>query len=138
LEKKASQARMTAQKKEKSKKDRNQDDDFQKWFRLPESEIVVRTFNCAMKNTITTQGTLYLSQTYLCFSANVFGRRTKDIFNFMQVQDLTMRDKRVELTAGGKVFSFKEFEKSTAIEEAFTMIKNFYDQKKKLVVGVWI
>jgi len=83
-----------------------------------------------MKSAITAQGTLYLSQSYLCFSANVFGRRTKDKFNFLQVQDISLRDKRIELTLGVKIFIFKEFEN---IEEAFTMIKNFYDQKKSSI-----
>jgi len=132
LEKKVSQARMTAKKeKEKSKKEKNLDDGF-KWFRLPKSEVVFRTFDCAMKSTITARGTLYLSTSYLCFSANIFGRRTKDRFNFLQVQDINLRDKRIELTQGVKNFIFKDFE-GTTIEEAFTTIKKFYDQKKSSI-----
>eukprot|EP01123_Difflugia_compressa_P012964 TRINITY_DN5775_c0_g1_i2.p1 TRINITY_DN5775_c0_g1~~TRINITY_DN5775_c0_g1_i2.p1 ORF type:complete len:404 (-),score=114.06 TRINITY_DN5775_c0_g1_i2:66-1145(-) len=93
--------------------------------------MIVRTFNCAMKSTITVQGTLYLSQGFLCFSANVFGRRTKDKFDFLKVEEIKndKRTERIEILYEGRLYYFKDFESS--MDEVYTMIKNFHEQKKE-------
>jgi len=91
LEKKSSQAKIQA------KRPKNPDEEYKKWFRLPDTEIVLKTFTCANKSTITQQGTLYLSQSYICFSANVFGRRTKDKFPFYSITSITLASRRIEI-----------------------------------------
>uniref|UniRef100_A0A6B2L6K3 Cyclic nucleotide-binding domain-containing protein n=1 Tax=Arcella intermedia TaxID=1963864 RepID=A0A6B2L6K3_9EUKA len=101
---------------------------------MPNTEIIVRTWNCALKSTITAQGVLHLSSNFLCFSANIFGRKTKDKVSLLTVQDLTMREDRLILTHKDGKWIIKEFEK-TSIDEAFMLIKKFYDQAKASVAS---
>eukprot|EP01125_Pyxidicula_operculata_P006043 TRINITY_DN2111_c0_g1_i1.p1 TRINITY_DN2111_c0_g1~~TRINITY_DN2111_c0_g1_i1.p1 ORF type:complete len:1230 (-),score=380.39 TRINITY_DN2111_c0_g1_i1:146-3835(-) len=113
----------------KNKKDRNVDEELRKSFNLPEEEVLARSFNCAMKSTITAHGVLYLTQKYICFSATVFGKKTKEKFqlSFCEKMEVIPEKKRIDLVFVGKPISFKDFEN---IDEVSNMINSFWEQAK--------
>ena len=46
-------------------------------FELPEGEMLVGDFSCAIERTILLHGRAYLTQSFLCFASNIFGFETK-------------------------------------------------------------
>ena len=51
---------------------------FQRRFQLPD-EVVIDTFICALllRGALLSQGTMYITQNFLCFYSNIFGKKTR-------------------------------------------------------------
>uniref|UniRef100_A0AAV2L3M2 VASt domain-containing protein n=1 Tax=Knipowitschia caucasica TaxID=637954 RepID=A0AAV2L3M2_KNICA len=71
-------------------------EEFKKTFKeLPETEILIVDYHCALQRDILLQGRLYLSENCLCFYSNVF-RGTKIILNLKEIMSMT-REKTARL-----------------------------------------
>ncbi|KAL9553447.1 hypothetical protein MBANPS3_003286 [Mucor bainieri] len=63
---------------------RNQD--FHALFRsVPEEDNLIEDFGCALQKEILLQGRIYISESYLCFNANIFGWVTNLVIAFADI-----------------------------------------------------
>ncbi|CAO3613727.1 unnamed protein product [Mucor fragilis] len=63
---------------------RNQD--FHALFRsVPEEDSLIEDFGCALQKEILLQGRIYISESYLCFNANIFGWVTNLVIAFADI-----------------------------------------------------
>ncbi|KAI8812621.1 hypothetical protein BJ742DRAFT_26649 [Cladochytrium replicatum] len=62
------------------------DQEIYKLFKsLPESEIWIEDYPCALQKNILIQGKLYLTPRHICFKANIFGFLTVIVIPFMEI-----------------------------------------------------
>ena len=57
-------------------------------FELPEGEMLVGDFSCAIERTILLHGRAYLTQSFLCFASNIFGFETKVVLPWALVDEV--------------------------------------------------
>ncbi|ORX56979.1 hypothetical protein DM01DRAFT_1320113 [Hesseltinella vesiculosa] len=66
--------------------------DFHALFRsVPDNELLIEDFGCALQKEILVQGRLYISENYLCFNANIFGWVTNLVIAFEDIVDIEKR-----------------------------------------------
>ncbi|KAI8644158.1 hypothetical protein BD408DRAFT_413807 [Parasitella parasitica] len=66
---------------------RNQD--FHALFRsVPEQDNLIEDFGCALQKEILLQGRIYISESYLCFNANIFGWVTNLVVAFADIIEI--------------------------------------------------
>ncbi|CEP07937.1 hypothetical protein [Parasitella parasitica] len=66
---------------------RNQD--FHALFRsVPEEDNLIEDFGCALQKEILLQGRIYISESYLCFNANIFGWVTNLVIAFADIIEI--------------------------------------------------
>ncbi|KAL7327348.1 hypothetical protein PS15p_205794 [Mucor circinelloides] len=66
---------------------RNQD--FHALFRsVPEEDNLIEDFGCALQKEILLQGRIYISESYLCFNANIFGWVTNLVIAFADIVEI--------------------------------------------------
>jgi len=115
----------------KSKKERSDDEEFKRIFKLPQEILfLLKTFTCTIKTEIKGKGTLYITQNYMCFCGDNFGRRMKEKFYLMSIKNVTLEDSKyilLTLNSGIKVI-LRDFENTS---ESFDIIFKFWDIKKQ-------
>eukprot|EP01126_Amoeba_proteus_P011151 TRINITY_DN1445_c0_g1_i6.p1 TRINITY_DN1445_c0_g1~~TRINITY_DN1445_c0_g1_i6.p1 ORF type:complete len:333 (-),score=74.85 TRINITY_DN1445_c0_g1_i6:238-1236(-) len=106
------------------------DSEFNKLFKIKsqEPEVVVKTFLCTLKSSITAHGTLFLTKNFLCFHASTFGRRTKEVIAFSSISKLENNDKGIIVELNGKVCYLKDF--GASHKEAWSLIYSVYQNRK--------
>ena len=63
---------------------------FQKLFKnMAPDEVLVSDYSCALQRDILVHGRLYLSQTWLCFYANIFGWETLVTIRWVDITAIT-------------------------------------------------
>ncbi|KAI8064409.1 hypothetical protein BC940DRAFT_260124 [Gongronella butleri] len=107
---------------------RNQE--FHALFRsIPEDEVLLEDFGCALHKEILVQGRLYISENYLCFNANIFGWVTNLVIAFEDIVDIEKRTTALVIP--------------NAIQVSTQSSKHFFtsflsrDQAWDLMVDIW-
>ncbi|KAI7905189.1 uncharacterized protein BX663DRAFT_550017 [Cokeromyces recurvatus] len=63
--------------------------DFHALFRsIPEDDNLVEDFGCALQKEILLQGRIYISETHICFNANIFGWVTNLVIAFADITNI--------------------------------------------------
>ncbi|XP_051121248.1 protein VASCULAR ASSOCIATED DEATH 1, chloroplastic [Andrographis paniculata] len=100
-------------------------EEYRQLFRLPQTEVLIQDFNCALQENFLIQGHMYLFVHHICFYSNLFGFETKKIIAFDEIS-YVRRAKAVgvfptaiEIIAGGKKYFFTSF---LFRDEAFKLI----------------
>eukprot|EP01130_Rhizamoeba_saxonica_P006063 TRINITY_DN2402_c0_g2_i1.p1 TRINITY_DN2402_c0_g2~~TRINITY_DN2402_c0_g2_i1.p1 ORF type:complete len:1540 (-),score=356.43 TRINITY_DN2402_c0_g2_i1:72-4364(-) len=109
------------------------DSKFMKLFRLP-NQVVVREFACNMgksgkkRKRKGYQGTLYISQEYLCFSSTTFGFKIREVIQYSEI--LTMFSKRdtirIDSTTSKRPYILSSFDN---FQETYRVIKDIWSNK---------
>ncbi|KAI8388886.1 uncharacterized protein BYT42DRAFT_544103 [Radiomyces spectabilis] len=104
--------------------------DFHALFRsVPEDEMLIEDFGCALQKDILLQGRLYISENHLCFNANIFGWVTNLVIAFTDIVDIEKRTTAIFIP--------------NAIQVSTLHAKHFFasflsrDQAYDLMVDVW-
>jgi len=63
--------------------------EFHKRFDVSRSEAVITTFSCAHKGKFLKHGKMYITQNYIGFHAQLFGKHHKKLVTFSDVNDIT-------------------------------------------------
>ncbi|KAI8331870.1 GRAM domain-containing protein, partial [Chlamydoabsidia padenii] len=58
---------------------------------IPKDDQLVEDYGCALQKEILVQGRIYISETHLCFNANIFGWVTKFCIAFSDIVDIEKR-----------------------------------------------
>ncbi|KAJ1694706.1 hypothetical protein LUZ63_011404 [Rhynchospora breviuscula] len=90
-------------------------------FKLPNDEVLLQDFSCALHENILLQGNMYLFLRHICFYSNILGYETKLIYLIQKtipLNEITSVRKAktavfipnaIEITAGGKKYFFGSF-----------------------------
>lgn len=62
-------------------------------FKLPPQEVLIDDWSCALSKSILFQGRLYLSQGYVCFHSNVFGKNIREAIRFEDILTIKKKNK---------------------------------------------
>ncbi|CAO3600734.1 unnamed protein product [Absidia cylindrospora] len=107
---------------------RNQE--FHALFRsVPEDDVLIEDYGCALQKEILVQGRIYISENYLCFNANIFGWVTNLVIAFADIVDIEKRTTAIFIP--------------NAIQISTLHAKHFFasflsrDQAYDLMVDVW-
>ncbi|ORZ15981.1 hypothetical protein BCR42DRAFT_353038 [Absidia repens] len=107
---------------------RNQE--FHALFRsVPEDDVLIEDYGCALQKEILVQGRIYISENYLCFNANIFGWVTNLVIAFSDIVDIEKRTTAIFIP--------------NAIQISTLHAKHFFasflsrDQAYDLMVDVW-
>ncbi|KAI8344436.1 hypothetical protein BC941DRAFT_408637 [Chlamydoabsidia padenii] len=107
---------------------RNQD--FHALFRsVPEDDMLIEDYGCALQKEILVQGRIYISENHLCFNANIFGWVTNLVIAFADIVDIEKRTTAIFIP--------------NAIQVSTLHAKHFFasflsrDQAFDLMVDVW-
>jgi CRP-like cAMP-binding protein len=102
---------------------------FRKRFKLKEGVILIRTFECALKGTILSHGTLYISEKHWCFGSRMFGLKTSEIVRVETITDVEMTGKYIVIRYGGsKSHKFLGFEN---IEDTHSFLRSLWEKFTK-------
>eukprot|EP01114_Cavostelium_apophysatum_P010311 TRINITY_DN2388_c0_g1_i1.p1 TRINITY_DN2388_c0_g1~~TRINITY_DN2388_c0_g1_i1.p1 ORF type:complete len:712 (+),score=215.02 TRINITY_DN2388_c0_g1_i1:200-2335(+) len=66
---------------------------FAKKFTLPQEEILIKDFSCALLRNILMHGRLYISQNYVCFYSNLFRIKILEVIPMKDVADISKSSK---------------------------------------------
>ncbi|CAI9101246.1 OLC1v1038523C1 [Oldenlandia corymbosa var. corymbosa] len=110
--------------------------EYRQLFGLPEDEVHIQDFNCALQENMLLQGHMYLFSNYICFYANFLSFETKKVIPFHEVT-CVKRAKvagifptAIEISTEEKKFFFASF---LSREEAFKLISDGWSKKCKQV-----
>ncbi|CAO3647618.1 unnamed protein product [Mucor hiemalis] len=105
-------------------------EDFHALFRsVPEDDNLIEDFGCALQKEILLQGRCYISESYLCFNANIFGWVTNLVIAFEDIIDIEKKSTAIFIP--------------NAIQVTTENAKHFFasflsrDQAYDLMVDVW-
>lgn len=62
-------------------------------FKLPPQEVLIDDWSCALSKSILFQGRLYMSQGYICFHSNVFGKNIREAIRFEDISTIKKKNK---------------------------------------------
>ncbi|KAG2176215.1 hypothetical protein INT43_005449 [Umbelopsis isabellina] len=66
--------------------------DYHALFRsVPEDDVLIEDYGCALQKEILVQGRMYISETYVCFNANIFGWVTNLVIAFTEIVAIEKR-----------------------------------------------
>ncbi|KHN08597.1 GRAM domain-containing protein 1A [Glycine soja] len=100
-------------------------EEYRQLFRLPQEEVLIEDFNCALQENLLIQGHMYLFVNFICFYSNIFGYETKKIIPFPEVTSVRraktagLFPNAIEILAGNKKYFFASF---LSRDEAFRII----------------
>jgi len=100
-------------------------EEYRNLFRLPQDEVLIQDYNCALQENFLLQGHMYVFGHYICFYSNLFGFETKKIIPFHEVTAVRRAKAAgifptaIEIIAGGKKYFFTSF---LSRDEAFKLI----------------
>ncbi|XAR63265.1 hypothetical protein NMG60_11023147 [Bertholletia excelsa] len=102
-------------------------EEYRQLFRLPNEEVLIRDFNCALQENFLLQGHMYVFGHYICFYSNLFGFETKKVIPFHEVTSVRRAKAAgifptaIEIMAGEKKYFFTSF---LSRDEAFRLIED--------------
>ncbi|MEW5311086.1 MAG: hypothetical protein WDW38_002829 [Sanguina aurantia] len=99
------------------------------FFHLPNEEMLVDEFYCALRKRVLLQGSLYVFDHYVCFSSNVFGYTKKKVIAF---KDVVAVRKKTHCRFPNSL----EFEDRDGQKEFFTSFLS-RDDANKVIVSCW-
>ncbi|KAL3516853.1 hypothetical protein ACH5RR_023755 [Cinchona calisaya] len=114
-------------------------EEYRQLFRLPQEEVLIQDFNCALQENFLLQGHMYLFAHYICFYSNLFGFETKKIIPFHEVTSVrrakaaAIFPTAIEILAGGKKFFFTSF---LSRDEAFKLINDGWSENNNDVKSI--
>ncbi|KAG5538729.1 hypothetical protein RHGRI_019327 [Rhododendron griersonianum] len=100
-------------------------EEYRNLFRLPQDEVLLQDFNCALQENFLLQGHMYVFSQHICFYSNLFGFETKKVIPFNEVTAVRRAKAAgifptaIEIIAGGKKYFFTSF---LSRDEAFKLI----------------
>ena len=62
-------------------------------FNLPPQEVLIDDWSCALSKSILLQGRMYMSQGYVCFRSNVFGKNIREAIRFEDIATIKKKNK---------------------------------------------
>lgn len=102
-------------------------EEYRQLFRLPQEEVLIEDFNCALQENILIQGHMYLFVNYICFYSNIFGFETKRIIPLHEITGVRRAKtagifpNAIEIISGSKKYFFASF---LSRDEAFKIIND--------------
>ncbi|KAL3813739.1 hypothetical protein ACJIZ3_015007 [Penstemon smallii] len=100
-------------------------EEYRQLFRLPQDEVFIQDFICALQDKFLLQGHIYLFVRYICFYSNQFGFETKEIIPFHEVTSvrrvkaISVFPNAIEIIARGKKYLITSI---LSRDEAFKLI----------------
>jgi serine/threonine protein phosphatase PrpC len=97
-------------------------------FKLPDKEAILEEHLCSLENTLLYNGTLIITQNYLCFHSNAFGRKTTRQLSINEIETIKKHKSLVIMNAitietnTGKKFIFNWNQNRDARDKAFRRI----------------
>lgn len=73
-------------------------------FKIKAGASVAKDFSCSLERKVSLHGHLLVSRTHLCFFANVFGFKTREVFPVRDVQNIVKNGEHIEITGRDKQF----------------------------------
>jgi len=102
---------------------------FEKLFQIKD-EVVVREFECNIKSKKykNARGNLYVTQQYVCFAANSFGLKVREIISFEDIKNITKKKSSVHIEKDDeeKPYVFALYD---ALQDGFAVIKDIWKTK---------
>ncbi|KAL3537077.1 hypothetical protein ACH5RR_000443 [Cinchona calisaya] len=114
-------------------------EEYRRLFCLPQDEVLIQDFNCALLENFLLQGHMYLFAHYICFYSNLFGFETKKIIPFHEITSVRRANAAaifptaIEIIAGEKKFFFTSF---LSRDEAFKLINDGWLENSNVVKSV--
>lgn len=65
--------------------------ELRRFFELPDDELFLDEFYCALHKRILLQGRMYIFEHYLCFYSNVFGWVKQKVIPLQQIKEITKK-----------------------------------------------
>ncbi|WJX91594.1 GRAM domain-containing protein, variant 3 [Trifolium repens] len=102
-------------------------EEYRQLFRLPQEEVLIEDFNCALQENILIQGHMYLFVNFICFYSNIFGFETKRIIPLPEVTGVRRAKtagifpNAIEIISGSRKHFFASF---LSRDEAFKIIND--------------
>ncbi|XP_045788175.1 protein VASCULAR ASSOCIATED DEATH 1, chloroplastic isoform X3 [Trifolium pratense] len=102
-------------------------EEYRQLFRLPQDEVLIEDFNCALQENILIQGHMYLFVNYICFYSNIFGFETKRIIPLPEVTGVRRAKtagifpNAIEIISGSRKHFFGSF---LSRDDAFKIIND--------------
>ncbi|XP_012567245.1 protein VASCULAR ASSOCIATED DEATH 1, chloroplastic isoform X2 [Cicer arietinum] len=102
-------------------------EEYRQLFRLPQEEVLIEDFNCALQENILIQGHMYLFVNFICFYSNIFGFETKRIIPLPEITGVRRAKtagifpNAIEIISGSKKHFFASF---LSRDEAFKIIND--------------
>ena len=100
-------------------------EEYRQLFRLPQEQVLIEDFNCALQENILIQGHMYLFVNYICFYSNIFGFETKRIIPLSEITGVRRAKtagifpNAIEIISGSRKHFFASF---LSRDEAFNII----------------
>ncbi|XP_071936138.1 protein VASCULAR ASSOCIATED DEATH 1, chloroplastic-like [Coffea arabica] len=114
-------------------------EEYRQLFRLPQDEVLIQDFNCALQENFLLQGHMYLFAHYICFYSNLFGFETRKIIPFNEVTSVrrakaaAIFPTAIEIIAGEKKFFFTSF---LSRDEAYKLINDGWSQNNRDIKSI--
>ncbi|XP_047337339.1 protein VASCULAR ASSOCIATED DEATH 1, chloroplastic-like [Impatiens glandulifera] len=109
-------------------------EEYRHLFRLPDEEVLIQDFNCALQENFFLQGHLYLFNHNVCFYSNIFGYETKRVIPFNKITSVQrakaagLFPTAIEIMVGEKKLFFTSF---LSRDDAFKLITEGWSQHGK-------
>jgi len=104
--------------------------DYHQLFRsVPDDDYLIEDYSCALQRDILCQGRLYVSESHLCFSSNIFGWVTTLVMSFDEIVSVEKRNTALVFKNGLMISTLH----AKNIFASFTSRDSTYD----LIVGIW-
>ncbi|KAH1228926.1 Protein VASCULAR ASSOCIATED DEATH 1, chloroplastic [Glycine max] len=114
-------------------------EEYRQLFRLPQEEVLIEDFNCALQENLLIQGHMYLFVNFICFYSNIFGYETKKIIPFPEVTSVRraktagLFPNAIEILAGNKKYFFASF---LSRDEAFRIINEGWSRQGNGAIAI--
>ncbi|KAI5423319.1 protein VASCULAR ASSOCIATED DEATH 1, chloroplastic isoform X2 [Lathyrus oleraceus] len=102
-------------------------EEYRQLFHLPQEEVLIEDFNCALQENILIQGHMYLFVNFICFYSNIFGFETKRIIPLPEITGVRRAKtagifpNAIEILSGSKKHFFASF---LSRDDAFKIIND--------------
>jgi CRP-like cAMP-binding protein len=87
-------SRYTASSTEQQQVTDDEDQKFCKKFGLPQGEVILTAYDCSLKQTVVSHGTLFVSPNYLAYGAVVFGLKKKEVIPLLKIREIERKDEK--------------------------------------------
>lgn len=107
-------------------------EELRKMFELPQGEMFMDEFYCALHKRILLQGRMYVFENYVCFYSNLFGWVKQKAIPLMEVSEVSKKrnygfPNSIQIAWKGKKEFFTSF---LSRDDAFTLIANAWNQAR--------
>ncbi|OBZ80178.1 putative membrane protein C20F10.07, partial [Choanephora cucurbitarum] len=109
---------------------KKKNDEFHALFKsVPESDLLIDDYKCALQKEILLQGHLYLSEHHVCFKSNIFGWVTNLVIQFAEIERIEKR-MTAKIIPNGILIATNT---STHIFASFLLRDQTYEQ----IIKIW-